>query len=250
MNKVGWRGASFLNITLNFCTMNKVAERSAVLGEDGEILSHLRGHIYNLFTINNGKVQEGALVDRLQLKGAGIEIPVLTVGEQGRGRERGVISVQLGRDSQAQWQAKENVFLKAAGLGTTKAGRVKLTERAEASHDDHLLAVLRTQIGYRGGNSHTGDRTGEFTEGSFGGEPRPLFKPFPGIVLERGMIAQGDAGRMGSGEQLISLIPQNEVFRTAYSGRLYGGPSAHYYKFDGKRVLSATWDERSASDLF
>ena len=229
--------------------MIKPSEHPVLLGEDGNILSKFREHFYQIFTITNGQIQEGALVERLQLKGAGIEIPVLTVGEQGRGRERGIISVQLGRDSQAQWQAKENVLLKAAGLGTTKAGNLKLIEGIEATHDDHLLAVLRTQIGYRGGNNHSGDRTGEFQENPYG-DPQPIFKPFPGIVLAKGSIAQGDAGRMGCGEQLVSLIPQNEVFRTAYSGRLYGRPSSHYYQFDGQRVLAATWDERAASDIF
>lgn len=233
----------------NSIYMNKVAERPPVLGEDGQILTQFREKIYPLFTISHGKVQEGASVDRLQLKGAGIEIPVLSVGEEGRGRRRGVLSVQLDRDSQTQWEAKESILLKAVSLGTTKAGRLKLNQRPSATHRDHLLAVLRTPIGFRGSNSHSGDRTGEYQENPYG-EPQPTFKPFPGIVLERGVIAQGDAGRAGSGEQFISLIPQGEVFRTAYSGRLYGGPSSHYFTYDGRQVLAATWDERTASDIF
>jgi len=57
------------------------------------------------------------------------------------------------------------------------------------------------------------------------------FHPFPGQVLVRGTIAQGAAGRMGCGEQIIAVIPAGKVFRTAYSGRLYGTPSAHYYVY-------------------
>ena len=41
------------------------------------------------------------------------------------------------------------------------------------------------------------------------------------------------------------------VFRTTYSGRLYGAPSAHYYSWDGQQLLGGlTWDERCASDIF
>lgn len=229
--------------------MNKVAERPPILDENGQIITQFRNKIYQIVTLHNGKVQQGASVGRLQLKGAGIEIPVLAVGEEGRGRRRGIVSVQLGRDSQAQWEAKKDVFLKTAVLGTTKAGKLKLMERGGNMCDDHVLAIFHTQIGFRGGNSHTGDRTGEYQENPYG-EPRPLFKPFPGITLEAGVIAEGAAGRMGSGEQLIALIPKGEVFRTGYSGRLYGGPSAHYYQFDGQRVLAATWDERVTSDIF
>jgi hypothetical protein len=55
---------------------------------------------------------------------------------------------------------------------------------------------------------------------------------------------------MGSGEQIVALMSKNVVFRTGYSGRLYGAPSAHYYMWDGEKLLVATWDERVAADLF
>ena len=230
--------------------MNTVSERSPVLDEDGQLLARFRGQIYQVVTIDHGKTKEGARVERLQLKGAGIEIPVLAVGEEGRGRRRGIVSVQLDRDSWVRWEAKnEEVLLKAAHLGATKAGKIKFLERETPNNEDFLLTVFRTPLGFCGSNSHTGDRTGEYRESSWG-EQTPVFHPFPGITLEHGVIAQGCAGRAGSGEELIALMPREEVFRTGYSGRLYGGPSAHYYKFDGQRVLSATWEERAASDIF
>ena len=73
---------------------------------------------------------------------------------------------------------------------------------------------------------------------------------FPGEILCAGTIAEGDAGRMGSGDQLIAVVPKEEVFRTAYHGRLYGAPSSHYYKYDGQSIQSLTWEERLASDLW
>ena len=76
------------------------------------------------------------------------------------------------------------------------------------------------------------------------------FHPFPGEILCEGIIAQGDAGRMGSGEQLVAVIPKNIVFRTGYSGRLYGYPSEHYYIFRDGQLLAVTREERELSDIF
>ena len=84
--------------------------------------------------------------------------------------------------------------------------------------------------------------------GTFG--PNLFFGDFPGKIIASGHVAQGAAGRAGGGEQLIAVMPKDIVFRTGYSGRLYGGPAAHYYKWDGERLLAATWEERAASDLF
>ena len=76
------------------------------------------------------------------------------------------------------------------------------------------------------------------------------FHPFPGKVLCDGTIAQGAAGRMGSGDQLVAVMPAGIVFRTGYSGRLYGAPAAHYYIFRDGQILSATWEEREVTDIF
>jgi hypothetical protein len=74
--------------------------------------------------------------------------------------------------------------------------------------------------------------------------------PFPGEIIAEGTIAQGDAGRAGSGDQIVALMPHGVVFRTGYSRRRYGKPSAHYYVFDGEKILAATREEREASDIF
>ena len=155
-----------------------------------------------------------------------------------------------------------------AEIGQTRAGKPKFLAKDMATTEDAIICVFRTRIGYRGGNAHTGDRVGwKCSCGATGedicppaecpecgktgwGQPVPVFAEFPGKVLARGIIAQGAAGRMGSGEQIIAMMPRDVVFRTAYSGRLYGKPGSHYYKFDGKRILSATWEERLLAEIF
>ncbi|MBW2084422.1 MAG: hypothetical protein JRI54_00100 [Deltaproteobacteria bacterium] len=249
-----------------------------------------------IFTIKNGSVTKGAQVTSLPLKGAGISIPAILVGEEGRGRQLGVLPVQLLPEQQQEWEKNGSTTVTTARIGQTRAGNPKFFATTEADTDEKIIAVLRTGIGFRGGNSHTGDRTAEWWQLSpyrssdawrvgipaqdrytadevreysrtlmktiypdddpnkwrwdAGFERHLSFAPFPGKILTKGVIAQGDAGRMGSGEQLIALISKDIVFRTGYSGRLYGAPEAHYYIWTGDSLLSATWEERQLADLF
>ncbi len=215
---------------------------------------------YRVFTISDGSVLDGAVINSLTLKGkvVGTEIPAIIIGEEGRGRSRGVVTVQ---------NAKSGDVLRFAEIGKTRADKPKFYAKFSADTEDEVLVVFRTPIGYRGGNSHTGDRIGWVCDCGEKGEgnmpdkcpnakctswigPGTQFAEFPGEILATGEIAQGDAGRMGSGYQHIALVRKGQVFRTGYSGRRYGSPHAHYYIWNGEQLLSATWDERAETDIF
>ena len=202
-----------------------------------------------IFTIESGKVTEGVRVDAFTLGGAGVTIPAIIIGEEGRGRKLAVLPVQLLPEQYKEWQEEGYTHIHSATVGTTKVGKPKLFQTEDADTTEKCICVFRTDIGYRGGNSHTGDRDGGTRKG-YWGEDLPTFHPFPGEVLCEGEIAQGAAGRMGSGEQLIAIMPADTVFRTGYSGRLYGAPSAHYYIYRDGQILSATWEEREVTDIF
>ncbi len=241
---------------------------------------------YRIFTIRNGAAKEGAKVNTFTLSN-GTKIPAIVVGEEGRGRALGVLPVSLTKSQFQTWQEKDSVEIRFAEIGQSRSGKPKLfsKEKEENTAGDSLIAVMSTPIGYRGGNSHTGDRQDslwslttsarirvqeldgkpegidlhgecsstsktalmewagdELTEEEF--EEKRCWDVFPGKVIIEGRIAQGAAGGMGSGTQMIATIPVNTWFRTSYSGRRYGAPSAHYYKWDGNQVLAVTWDER------
>jgi len=202
----------------------------------------------NIFTVENGMILRGATVSRFMFGKAGSEvsIPAILVGENGRGRSLGVLPVQLTRDQQQEWEAKGSVLVSFAKLGKTHSSRPKLISidiMEEVLHDEErAVCVFRTHIGFRGGSDHTGDQIGERNG-------KPTFVQFPGEVLVKGIIAQGDAGRMGSGEQMVAIMPKGVVFRTAYSGRLYGEPSQHYYYWDGTKMVGGfTEEERAVAD--
>lgn len=187
-----------------------------------------------VFTIESGKVYEGTEVVTFSLKNVEVTIPAIIIGEEGRGRQLGVLPVKLRDENYNKWKAGETVTIHNAKISETKSGRPKLVEMESDDNNDKAIAVFRTKIGFRGSNDHTGDGN----------------EPFPGKVLVDGVIAQGDAGRMGSGRQLVAIIPQNTVFRTAYSGRLYGAPSEHFYLFDGDKIVSVTKEERELTGIF
>lgn len=193
-----------------------------------------------VFTIESGQVSPGAMVQERTIAGGKVKIDIVLVGERGRGRKEAFLPVQ-GRVEEGK-EGDRRIF--HAVMGQTQNGRPKLIVADEDDDNETTLIVFRTTIGYRGGNAHTGDRSPEWTQ------EEPVFLPFPGEVLARGTVAQGGAGRMGSGSQLIAIVPKGMVFRTAYSGRLYGEPSAHYYLFDGQNILAVTWEERVATGIF
>lgn len=187
-----------------------------------------------VFTIESGKVIEGAEVTTFALKNVDVTIPAITIGEEGRGRQLGVLPVKLTRESHNKWKAGETVTIHFAKISETKSGKPKLIETESNSDNNEAIVVFRTKIGFRGSNDHTGDGD----------------EPFPGKILVEGVIAQGDAGRMGSGDQLVAVIPKNTVFSTKYFGRLYGAPSEHFYIFDGDKIISVTKEERELTDIF
>lgn len=192
-----------------------------------------------VFTVSSGEVREGARVEEVKLESAGFSFFAVSVGEQGRGRKLANLPVER---QACVADEKGNLKVLSAEVGKTKSGKPKMFAEKNAKND-RCIVVFRTKIGFRGGNFHTGDRMEAQAE-------KPEFLPFPGEILAKGYIAQGDAGRMGGGDQLIAVIPKNVVFRTAYSGRLYGSPQAHYYIYDGQKIIAVTWEERCNSDIF
>lgn len=215
-----------------------------------------------IFTLENGMVSVGAKIEKLHFKGTEISIFAIVIGEEGRGRKRGILPIS---------NLLTDTRLMFAEVEDTKTGMPKLLARKEFSNDNFVILVMRTQIGFRGGNSHTGDCIGweclccktrgydmidipykcpSCGKRRDGKGPNILFAPFPGEIITKGIIAQGDFGIIGRGEQIVAIAPKDVVFRTSYFGRLYGAPSSHYYKWNGHEMLVATEEERLLSESF
>ena len=76
-----------------------------------------------IFTIENGKVTEGARVDTFTLKSAGVSIPAILIGEEGRGRKLGVLPVQLLPEQYKEWleKGRTRIFRRNWGNKVRKA---------------------------------------------------------------------------------------------------------------------------------
>lgn len=189
---------------------------------------------HRIFTICLNQVVQGAEVARYHLRGAGIDIPAILVGEDGRGRQLGILPV-------AGAQPGDTIL--AATIGQTKSGRPKLIAAPPIPEDQEAPAVLvmRTPIGYRGGNAHRGPQTGtrrRYDWHLLEEVEEPIYAPLPGQPLAKGIIAQGAAGRMGRGEQLIQAVSPGDRLTVRMTGRLSGGPRIYAVRYDGKKVIS------------
>lgn len=205
--------------------------------------------VYSIYTVEGAKVTSNVKVGKLELSGGG-SIPAVLVGSKANRGNMGVVPVHLSSESYRKWQRGDQVMIAAVSIGETKSKKPKFfEENGTANMRDHFIVVMRSSYGYRGGNSHTGDRdlTAPPKTDTFG-RPKNTFLPFPGEVIVRGVVKGSPNGNLGSGEQLIARMPIETVFRYSYFGRQSGH---HYYKFDQKeQLLTATWDERDATECF
>lgn len=175
------------------------------------------GRVFRVFTVQAGDVQPGVK----------LEHGCVVVGEEGRGRRKATVPVAGGVPS-------GGTLLAAKVIATPSGAPALQAAPVESAETGYALCVLRTPIGFRGDNEHTGD----FDKAA------DVCAPWPGVNLARGRIAQGAAGGMGSGEQVITIVPAETVFRARIGGRLYGAPPAWYYVFDGTTVHAATREQR------
>jgi hypothetical protein len=168
---------------------------------------------YRIFTLKGRAdwLVEGAEVEEFILSN-GTAITAVAVGETGRGRSLGLLPIN----------ANKGRFVTLVTIGTTKAGHPRLFVSNGKPTDDEAIVVWKLEGGYRGSLSYT---------------PNP-----PGRVLAQGNTAQGDAGRMGSSLQLVTILPISTPVRVEYSGRLYGADPAHTIELHPGGVLDVATD--------
>jgi len=255
-----------------------------------------------IFSVADGCVSEGVTVDSFTIKSAQVTLPAILIGEEGRGREMGVLPVHLSAESYRTWQQDGRVRVLSASVGQSRSGRPKLFEGPNPD-PSRAIVVAREPIGFRGWNRYSGRGTeyrlrlegGDLLGGKeaatkileeagysedaarlrvtevdldtvfrggpyrLSGDPNARIKalggmvfceafvqepvPFPGQVLVEGRIAQGAAGRMGSGTQKVFVVKDGDEWVVEYGGRRYGAPHKRIYRFENGKVISLTPEE-------
>ena len=150
----------------------------------------------------------------------GVEIPAITVGEKGRGRQCGVLPVKLRKEKFEEWKKDKKVKIQYATISQTKTHRPKLIENAKNKYEDHVILILRSPIGFRGSNEHKFNRNV--------------------TCLVEGVIAQGEAGYMGSGRQYVVVSPVPNKITVSIDGRRYGKPHGYIYTISREGVSVMT----------
>ncbi|MEM2928428.1 MAG: hypothetical protein QXP60_05640 [Nitrososphaerota archaeon] len=188
--------------------------------------------VLKIYTINGKELRPEATIDYYRLGDK--EFPVIKVGEEGRNRKVGLVPIKLKSQTESiKYAIEDNNWL------------IEASENDGEISKEKIICVFRTQIGFRGSNAHTGDCIGLDEKGD------KVFAKFPAIkILAHGIIAQGMAGYMGSGDQFVAIMPANTVFRTRLYGRTYGEPKAHYYCYKDGELLVATLEERELFKIF
>lgn len=187
------------------------------------------GPVFPVYTID---AVLGVTCERHTIRSAPeAELWGIHVGEEGRGRWRSTILVD-----RPEVEGDRRV-LRYARIAETRSGAPKLVASpAPSGPAGYCIVYLPLSFGFRGGNNYTGDALAELPSGGY------EFATSPWIPLAIGKVADGIAGRMGGGRQMVALLPRGVVGRTAMTGRR--APDPEYYYFDGTRLLCRTWQER------
>lgn len=176
-----------------------------------------------VFTIREEHASQGHVLSIYEAKSGAFKIPAILVGERGRGRHLGVLPV----GGVSIKEVEDGYILMNASLGKTQAGKPKVFVMPENGHDkaypSHHIIVWLGHIGFRGSNS--------------------IDLPDGTITLVEGIIAQGAAGRMGSGTQGVYMVPYPSKIKVHVGGRLYGAPSEYLYVIEENGIQVFCDDE-------
>lgn len=152
------------------------------------------------YTVINDKVIEGIKVAYHQIEGTDIFLPCAEVGEKGRGRVHKLLPINLHQYSMHVLDVEQHVWVKHITENELGVYEEIQANHPEAKQYENIIVAVLTEAGFRGGAEHYGD-------------DKQNNEPFPGRKIAEGYCAQGDAGRMGGGEQFVAVIPKHQVFR-------------------------------------
>jgi len=160
-----------------------------------------------IFTIKDGEVDLGVLVERYLLFGGNQSVPAIIIGDVNSGKRLGTMRVHLLKNQWREWE-NNNITLHYAYTATDGNGKWELFAESESEYEDsekqNAFCVFRTSLGRFDTNSHTGDVTNKNIFGYY------EYANFPGKVLCRVNIAEERIG-----EQIIAIMYKDCVFRTS-----------------------------------
>jgi len=187
----------------------------------------------DIYTIwNNGKFRKGATVTLCKDRQNRI-YPGICIGEDGPGRKRTSIKVKIfGKKQQEKWERNNHILnIFSATLEKNFFGEYELTASDDEykDHDGYILGVFRTNNGYYGTNTHTGDLIDLNS---------CMFEKFPGKIIKRGKSVKGPTINTGIGKEIIAIIPPSRVFRTSCLRKVFiEFPTSYIYGLESQSYM-------------
>lgn len=187
---------------------------------------------------------------------SGIEVvswvrkPVVMLGEYRLGREKHLSTI-LTIDQRDYWYRHGSVVVPGFKIDEwfdeDDRHQVLLHAAEEVTDDFLALVLLKTPLGVRSKNLHLGDLVWSRARRH---QPKQ-FEPFPGEILAKATLSIAPKEEIRPfGQQLLAVVMAGQVFSTRYPGGLTpGGPTGHFYVFDGQQIRCVEDKDRANPDF-
>ncbi len=186
----------------------------------------------HIFTIKDGVVHDGVIVEKFWLKKQNVMIPVIILGGELR-NPRNIIPVKLTENQHKRWNKRGSVRIKFGDVSTTMRGRLKIISKKQASTYEQVLCVFKARNIFGCVNEYHGDLSDQ------------SHLPFPGKVVASSYISNGNDWRTNFCEQIVAVLPKS-VFCT--SSNII---EPRYFMWNGFQLLGGwTHEQRTACSLF
>lgn len=185
-----------------------------------------------VFTIKNGVVSEGVVVEKVAIKGGIVAIPAVVIGGNNPGRNRVVIPAQLINGQYKELQKNGRVRILFAEMGESRKKKPKIFAKEFIGSGKSVICVIDDGIDFHGRIDRTGIQVvGESINIDNLGDRKARYSEFPGEVIVAALNGQA-----------IAVIPANSMFRVSSKPDAGDERSAYYY-WNG-------WDLVAQSDIF
>lgn len=198
-----------------------------------------------IFTIENGKVSDGAKVNACCVFDKEKTFPAIVVGEHTARTHLGILPIYLNDDQYRSLLANGETVIHYGSLKTIDRNVRLFAQDSPDSERNEVLCVFLTDTPHNGRNLHGGDFRGEAHQ--FGRNRNQPLAKFPGVTIARGTVFRGEQTHNRYGSQLVATIPVGEIF-TVCSFEWNGESQYHSFLWTGNEMLGGiTPDERNAN---
>ena len=189
-----------------------------------------------LFTILNGEINEGILVDKGHLEGSMDDFPVIYYAEVTGGCRKQML-VKLNPLQIRSWKMDGKITIKTGIIKQSIRNNPILDTRPVSRDNKRIVCFIV-------GGTVEGGRSGEEITNYYETDKvLPLHYPFSGEVIGSGFLRSTDRGETTKLKTMIAVIEKDVIFSITNDDTGYLYKNTLYYKWDGNRLTKYSWAE-------